>query len=269
MKKIILFLFAALLLATKLSAGSVTIQQWLYRLPADNKLYLDTNKYLVADATNYCINLSTRVNVPSVSVSGYDIAEQFALVATDTTTLRTDLNAVKVDTGTLGTSVTNLEEQDLTIGVDTGTIAGDQAQIKIDTGTLSDTISDLAFDVQMDTIALKSYIDNNFNEKIAFETVTDSSTLTISSNCIVICDIAEVTTGTWTLLLPIATEPADVGKEFEIKNMSDADQFISIDAGAKTIDGGASTYCLDPLNTVLRIALKSDYNWIILGKYTP
>lgn len=283
MKKIILFLFAALLLATKLSAGSVTIQQWLYRLPADNKLYLDTNKYLVADATNYCINLSTRVNVPSVSVSGYDIAEQFDLVATDTTTLRTDLNAVKVDTGTIGTDITNLESQDLAIGVTTGTlytklvgvstwtlaIENDLAAVKLDTGTLSDTISDLAFDVQMDTSALKSYIDNNFNKKIAFETVTDSSTLTISSNCIVICDIAEVTTGTWTLMLPIATLATEVGKVFEIKNMGDSDQFISIDAGAKTIDGGASTYCLDPLNTVLRIALKSDYNWVILGKYTP
>ncbi|MDD4156699.1 MAG: hypothetical protein PHY08_09025 [Candidatus Cloacimonetes bacterium] len=186
-----------------------------------------------------------------------------AQIALDTATIvGTDISDVKVDTGTLRTDLNAVK-------LDTGTLRTDLAAVKVDTGTLSDTIADLSFDVQIATSELKFYIDNNFNEKLAFETVTDTSTLTISSNCIIICDILAVETGTWTLTLPIATDQAEVGKVFEIKNMSDANQFISIDAGAKTIDGGASTYCLDPLNTLLRIALKPDYNWIILGKYTP
>jgi len=86
MKRIGIVAVLILLLPVVSFAGSQSKMWWLYNLPADEKVYLDNDRYIAGDSTNYEIDVSTGLNITGTLKLNAGISGNYT-VKTQTTTI--------------------------------------------------------------------------------------------------------------------------------------------------------------------------------------
>ena len=178
LKSIFLILLFCLASAS-VYAGSKTRIQWLYGLPADNKLWLNDTQYAVGVASNSRVEISTNTKIQGVlSITGY-------------VNVKTALDAVATSSNTETTARIN---GDLSLGQSTATLQSNINASNASTGTLRNELC-ASTGTQLSRI-------------IAIETSTGSlrDEMIVSTANLVTSDAAEVTNRTSAdLALGIAT----------------------------------------------------------------
>jgi len=83
MKRTAILLVLLVVATTVVFAGSQSKMWWLHGLPVDGNLYLDDNRYIAGDSTNYEIDVSTGLNVDGAVIKKVEtISSSTTLTAT-------------------------------------------------------------------------------------------------------------------------------------------------------------------------------------------